>query len=158
MSGQRELTFSIRFGSPHANWLPIDVRLGDHTEHVEASGAVVEDPVAGVVRLALLAASDLDGTASLGWWIEPAGFWLSAAISGSTARLELAFATGMHPGMERASHHRYAERIVASSEVDRTALAVTIWRAVRASESVLRSRPMTPATGATSSRHGTSRR
>lgn len=137
VSGQRELAFAIRFGSPHANWLPIDVRLADHTEHVEASGVVAEDPVTGVVRLALLAASDLDGTATLGWWIEPAGFWLSAAISGSTARLELTFATGMHPGVERASH-RSGERAIASSEVDRTALAVTIWRAVRASESALR--------------------
>lgn len=137
MTRLRELPFSVRFGDPRANWLPMDVRLGDHTEHFEASGVVTEDPVTGLVRLALLAASELDGTATLGWWIEPAGFWLSAAISGSTATMELAYTTGMGPGVVRASH-RHAERAIASCELDRTALAVAIWRTVRASESVLR--------------------
>ena len=156
VSGQRELAFAIRFGSPHANWLPIDVRLADHTEHVEASGVVAEDPVTGVVHLALLAASDLDGTATLGWWIEPAGFWLSAAISGSTARLELTFATGMHQAW---SAHRTGLANGLSRPPRWTApRSPSRYGAQSARASRLCVRPMTPAPGATSSRHGTSRR
>ena len=85
MTRQREQPFGLSVGVPHANWLPVEVRIGDHIEKVDASGAVSDDPVGGLLRLALLAGSDLDGDATLELWIEPAGFWLSAITSGATA-------------------------------------------------------------------------
>ena len=136
MTRARELPFELRLGGVRANWVAVDVRVGEHTERVDASG-VGGDPVGELAGLGVLAASGQDGEHAASLWTEPDGWWVVARVASDEAVVELVYTPSMHDGLPRA-RHRDPGRVVARVEVPRLALAEVVWRALRAVEHEVR--------------------
>lgn len=137
MTRARPLPFAIEIGTAHANWLPVEVRLGTHRERISASGVTVAEPVSALLQLGSLALLGRDDTATVQLWCEPSGFWLVAEMQHHRVDLELTFTESMFPGRPHASRDA-TERAIASCTLGRVPFALVIWRSVRRAERLLR--------------------
>jgi hypothetical protein len=72
------VTFTISIRNPRAGWIDVDLRLGEQSFQLAVSH-VANDPVRELAELALFIARGEPGRARVTFWLEPAGYELSAS-------------------------------------------------------------------------------
>ncbi|MGE0785984.1 MAG: hypothetical protein AB7S26_09870 [Sandaracinaceae bacterium] len=125
----RDAPFAIQIGPTRHNWVDVELRLGEHVEAFRASGATSAEPVKSLVDVGIMAASSVEGAYDVGFWLEPAGWWLASSMRDDHVALRLLFAPRMFPGAARTEPD--ATREVASCSLERLSFALIVWRAVR---------------------------